>query len=210
MPSPSSRLADRIRLQFRVWSAFYDSPFFQRGYYGRVHRRLVAAIDARGVAPPADVLDLGCGTGELLRVLARKWPEARLVGLDLSPEMLAHAQRKDYGGANVQLTEGSVYELPFEDGAFDLVTNTISSHFYKDLEPALAEIARVIRPGGHFVMAALTNGPLAHVTDELRGLQAAYRSPQRLREALTHAGFTVHRAEPVAWPSWLFVARLPT
>lgn len=198
------RLAGRIRLLFRFWSPIYDSVFFQEGYYRRVHRRLLGALPAE---EPSDVLDVGCGTGELLRAMAHKWPDARLVGLDLSPHMLARASAKDFGGSDVQLVEGSVTQLPFDDAAFDLVTNTISSHFYEDIDAALGEVARVLRPGGRFVMASLTNGPLRLVQRELRALNASYRAPELLRERLEGAGLVVERSEAVAWPSWLFVCR---
>jgi malonyl-CoA O-methyltransferase len=201
--------AERVRRIFSVWSAFYDSPFFQLGYYGRVHARLLAA--AADLAPRA-VLDVGCGTGLLADRLARRWPTARVTGLDLSPEMLAKARTRGAHAGRARFVQGSVYAIPFADGAFDLVTSSVSAHWYLDLDAALAEIARVSRPGAAFLLASLHNGPLALVPGPWRHavatLSARYRSIGVQRDALERAGFAVVRTRRLL-PSntALFVAR---
>lgn len=200
--------SERVQFLFRLWSRVYDRPVFQRTYYGRVHKQLLASIET--LAPGA-VLDAGCGTGELLVTLARRWPQSRLVGLDLSPDMLELARGKDYGRANVDLVEGSVYSLPFENESFDLLTNTISSHFYTNLPQALSEFSRVARPGATLVMASLGNGPLRHFPgpwrDVLPWVDAEYRSPREQRRHMENAGFEVGHVERLPWPAWLYVGR---
>ncbi len=191
---------------FALWSRVYDAPVFQR-FYGHVHRRLLAAAPDRVVA----ALDVGCGTGELLLALARRYPAARLVGLDLSPAMLALARGKDYGPAAVELVEGSVYALPFADGSFELVTSTISSHFYRDFPAAARELARVAAPGAALVMASLGNGPLRLLPGaagrEVHLGAMVHRSPRHQRALLEGAGWEVERVESVVPASWLYVAR---
>jgi ubiquinone/menaquinone biosynthesis C-methylase UbiE len=196
-----------VRPLFRAWSRVYDLSVFQ-AYYGRIHDRIL------GIAPPQleAVLDVGCGTGELLGKLVRRWPSARVVGLDLSSAMLAQAARKPFA-ATVELVEGSVYELPFDSGAFDLVTNTLSSHFYQDLPVALRELFRVTSPGGLLVMASLGNGPGRYLPGPL-GREARFggtvhRAPWAQRRALTDAGFTVERLESIFPMGWLYVAHKP-
>jgi ubiquinone/menaquinone biosynthesis C-methylase UbiE len=190
---------------FRLWSKVYDLPFFQ-AYYGRVHDRILA----RAPEQVSSALDVGCGTGELLVKAARRWPQAHLAGLDLSADMLARGRDKDYGGAEVDLVEGSVYAMPFADGSFDLVTNTVSSHFYRDFPAAIAEIARVTAPGGTLAMASLGNG-LARLLPGPLGEQAAvgvmiYRSPALQRRMLEDGGFAVDRIERLPM-GWLYLAR---
>jgi len=198
----TSRIVEPL---FRVWSKVYDLGVFQ-AYYGRVHDRILALAPG----PYASVLDVGCGTGELLVKLARRWPGARLVGLDLSAEMLAKAAAKQIAG-DVELAHGSVYELPFAAGAFALVTNTLSSHFYQDLPGALRELARVTAPGGTLVMASLGNGPARRlpgaVGRELRLGETIHRSPGAMRHALDAAGFDVESVESLFPVAWLYVAR---
>jgi ubiquinone/menaquinone biosynthesis C-methylase UbiE len=115
-----------------------------RGFYRRL------AQDIAHVAPPeAVVLDVGTGPGVLLAELARLRPDLRLAGVDLSPDMVAAAQRNvaPYGDrATAQV--GDVGALPFADGSFDLIVSSLSLHHWDDLDSAVRELARVRRAGG--------------------------------------------------------------
>lgn len=200
----------RVRFLFRLWSRVYDSPLFQVPFYGRIHQRLLKALGTAG-AEPQDILDVGTGTGQLLVSLANIYPWARIVGLDLSPAMLEKAREKEFGTTDVSFVEAGVYEMPFENERFDVVTNTISSHFYTEFGRALAEIRRVLKPGGLLVMASLGNGPLRFVPG-LREINpgptdAVYRAPQVQKKALESAGFEVIDLERLPWPAWLYVAK---
>jgi ubiquinone/menaquinone biosynthesis C-methylase UbiE len=192
---------------FRLWSTVYDRPIFQWVYYGRVHDRL---LDAATHLAPTRILDVGCGTGELLVKCAERWPDAELVGVDLSGAMLAKARAKPWGNRPPTLTEGNVYHLPFERGGFDLVFNSISSHFYRDGEGAFGEIARVTAAGGRFYQASLGNGLLRFLPgpwkDGLSIPSATYRSPQAQSALLAGAGFKVERLSPYL-NTWLYECR---
>jgi ubiquinone/menaquinone biosynthesis C-methylase UbiE len=98
------------------------------------------------------VLDVGTGTGLVLRALAARsgGERLRLAGIDLSPGMLAVAR-----GAlpDVLLVEGDAAALPFADGEFDVVTCSTALHLFADRDAALAEAVRVLRPGGRVVTA---------------------------------------------------------
>jgi len=96
------------------------------------------------------VLDLGCGPGVVSCTLAAELPTGRVVGADLSEELLAKAQEtKDLLGlANVTFERANVYELPFADGSFDFVYARLVFQHLRDPELALAEIKRVLKPGG--------------------------------------------------------------
>lgn len=187
MPS-EPRHQSLVKGIFRWWSHVYDRPIFQWTIFARVHRRLLEAASA---LEPKRVLDIGCGTGELLMSVARHWPRAELSGVDLSPDMLAKAFSKDYGRP-VHFAEGSVYELPFESDAFDLVLNSISSHFYLEGERAFSEMARVLQSGGTLLQASLTTGvlgrvpKLAHRSVVVPG--AVYRGPGDQRRLIEGAG----------------------
>lgn len=185
---------DRVRQLFRLWSLVYDRPFFQLGYFGHVHRAMMKELPSNR---PEAILDIGCGTGLLLEKLARRWPSTRLVGVDLSGGMLAKARENLAHHPHVELVQGSVYDLPFSDGTFDLVVNTISSHWYLHLGSALDELSRVSRPGGSFIMASLHNGPLSLVPgpwrEELALWSSNFRSVKTQLRTLTDAGFTPRR-----------------
>jgi ubiquinone/menaquinone biosynthesis C-methylase UbiE len=112
--------------------------------------RRATRITARGEA-----IDLGCGPGYLVVEMARRAPELHVTGVDLSDEMLAeaedYARRHDMGQA-VSFKRGDVQQIPFADGSVDLVVSTLSLHHWNDPVAVLDEVARVLRPGGSFLV----------------------------------------------------------
>ncbi len=89
----------------------------------------------------ADVLEVGCGTGLILKEIA---PAARrAVGIDISPGMLEQARER-----GLDVHEGTATELPFEDGSFDMVYSFKVLAHVEEIEQAMCEVARVLRPGG--------------------------------------------------------------
>lgn len=116
------------------------------------YRRL--AIDAASFAPVGgEVLDVGTGPGVLLRELARRRPDLRLTGMDLSVDMIEAATRNlaPYG-ERARAVVGDVTELPFDDDSFDLITTSLSLHHWDRVDAAAPELARVLRPGGRVVV----------------------------------------------------------
>ena len=107
---------------------------------------------ARFVQPRGDehALDVGTGTGPLALALAPLVHD--VVGLDLVPEMLAHARRAAEGIPNLTFVEGDIAHLPFEVGSFDLVTTSRTIHHVPWPEVAIAEMTRVCRVGGHLLV----------------------------------------------------------
>ena len=153
------------------------------------------------------ILEVGCGTGELLLACAKKWPQAGLSGLDLSAHMLEKARAKDFG-REAGLVEGNVYALPFQDGSFDLVVNSISSHFYEDGPKAFGEIGRVTAPGGRLLQASLDNGFFRFIPgpwkEAIHAPSAVYRSPRVQQKLLEEAGFRVEHSGRVATNAYLY------
>jgi len=106
---------------------------------------------ARLSLEPTDrVLDVGCGTGELLARLAAKYPDARLAGLDPVPDMLEVAKRKL--SDKVDLRVGWANELPWPDASFDIVVSCNMFHYITHPVEAIQEMERVLRPGGRIVI----------------------------------------------------------
>lgn len=116
-----------------------------------------------GVELTADdrVLDLGCGTGGRTRSVAELVPQGSIVGIDLSPMMIAHAQEgaARAGLANVEFIAGDVQVFPFDEHAFDIAVSSFGSMFYADPVAAFANVRRSLRPGAR--LALLTWRPLA-------------------------------------------------
>src|SRR5262249_54086649 len=101
---------------------------------------------SRSEAAPGDrVLDVATGTGMVARELVRQ-KGCSVVGVDQSPEMLAQARGRANG--EIELVEASAERLPFEDGEFDALTFTYLMRYVDDPAATLAELARVVKPGG--------------------------------------------------------------
>jgi demethylmenaquinone methyltransferase/2-methoxy-6-polyprenyl-1,4-benzoquinol methylase len=99
--------------------------------------------------PKSRVLDLCCGTGDMTAALLTQRPASGepVIGLDFSAEMLSRARTK-YASANVDWVEGDAMHLPYPDNSFDLVTSAFGFRNLTNYSEGLAEIHRVLRPGG--------------------------------------------------------------
>jgi len=136
---------------------------------------------------PRRVLDVGCGTGYLLRLLAAGCPQAtELAGIDAAPSMIAAAGRAA-GDRRLRFTVGAAERLPYPDDAFDLVVSSTSFDHWADQRAGLGECARVLAPGGHLVLADLFSPLLLPTLLAGRGGKA--RTPGRASHLLRAAGF---------------------
>ncbi len=110
-----------------------------------------AAVEAVAAGPGDRVLDIACGTGMVSRALVERWG-CRVVGLDQSAAMLGRARAMVAASARlterIELVEGEAESLPFADGEFDHLTFTYLLRYVDDPAATLAELARVVKPGG--------------------------------------------------------------
>ena len=147
--------AEGVRTMFDRIAPVYDAMnrVMTFGLDQRWRRRTVQIA----VKPGDRVLDACCGTGDLAIIAARAG--ATVVGLDFSPEMLARARRK---APELEWLEGDLLALPFEDESFDAATVGFGVRNVDDLGRALAELHRVLRPGGLVAILEITRprGPL--------------------------------------------------
>ena len=110
---------------------------------------------------PRRVLDLGCGPGGALAAVARRWPAARLVGVDVAARMLVAARRGWATTPHPALVRADATALPFPSGIFDAVTSHSFLYLAPDRNAVLAEAARVLRPGGRLLLVEPWAGPVA-------------------------------------------------
>jgi len=102
-------------------------------------------------APVRRILDFGCGTGALARLLAVRFPESQVVALDFSGAMVRRAKQALGGltsGPGTRLAVANVGSLPFADGTFDVATSAFVARNLADLAATFAELRRVLRAGG--------------------------------------------------------------
>lgn len=127
---------------------------YEDGWRGQLHREITtrtAALAAREAHAPSRILDVGCGTGQLLRLLATTFPTASaLRGLDPAPSMLAGAATHAHD-PRLSFDAGAAEELPYPDGHFDLVVTTTSFDHWSDQAAGLKQCARVLDAGGLLV-----------------------------------------------------------
>lgn len=119
-------------------------------------------------AHPRRVLDIGSGTGMLLRDLAGLYPDADLVGLDLAFGMSLTARGNLSGNPSVRLLTGDAERLPFGGDAFDLVVSTSTFQWLESLDGAFAEAYRVLAPGGFFSFALFGDRTLHELRSSYR------------------------------------------
>ncbi|MCM1497045.1 MAG: methyltransferase domain-containing protein [Clostridium sp.] len=100
--------------------------------------------------PFSDLLDAGCGTGAMLNLFKRDYPDKNYTGLDLSEKMIETAKKKKLQGVN--FVAGDCENLPFADSSFDVVTCSMSFHHYPNPEQFFKSLHRVLRPGGRLVL----------------------------------------------------------
>jgi malonyl-CoA O-methyltransferase len=143
----SARLTPELRA--RIQASFDESSRNEEHFPSTIDPRIyhVKLIrehlgDLRGKR----VLDLGCGKGRFARVFREQEPEAEIWGLDISEEMLRFVP------AGIQTRAGSMTELPFTDGFFDCAYATESLEHAVEIEKAVAEMCRVVKPGGRLVI----------------------------------------------------------
>ncbi len=181
--------ADAIRREYGFLSAWYD-----RVWSRYIRRSVALTVPHINVDAGQHILDVGCGTGQLLDVLARRTPGATLVGVDLTPAMLhvAHRRLRDRGDVIAAEASG----LPFPQGTFHVVVSTSVLHYLREPRASiLEEWRRCSRPGGTLVVTDWCRDYASmRVLDRLlRSIDPAHNralTVVELRSALIEAGYT--------------------
>ncbi|MDR2215896.1 MAG: malonyl-ACP O-methyltransferase BioC [Nevskiaceae bacterium] len=184
----------QVARSFGAASARYDDAALLQA---QVRDELLSRLDALH-PQPATVLDLGCGTGAAAAALKKRYPRARVIAADIAPGMLAVARQRSRFWRRFECIEADAHRLPLPVASVDLIFTNLMLQWADPLDAALAEIARVLRPGG--LLLASSFGP-----ETLQQLRWAWREADDavhvnhfvdmhdFGSALQRAGFT----EPV-------------
>jgi ubiquinone/menaquinone biosynthesis C-methylase UbiE len=158
---------------------------------------------AVGIEPGDRVLDVGCGTGYFVRMLAQAvGPTGSAVGVDAAPEMVAYARSRSDKKATVSFDVGSAAALSFPDSSFDVVVSSLTMHHLAatDQLPAVREMRRVLKPGGRLLIAEF-QAPKGHGWRLLlgpTGLAAMGHAVPHIEAQVAEVGFTEIKLGDVA------------
>lgn len=173
-----------------------------------VHGLASGVLEWLDAKPGESILDLGCGDGQLTRRIAAVG--AHVVGVDLSPEMLAAARSR-----GIEAREASAESLPFADRSFDAVFSNAVLHWVRGQDAMMAEVRRVLKPGGRFVAEMGGHGNVAAIRVAFMAVLARhgfadceegvnyYATPEAYTRRLERHGFNVERIELIPRPTLL-------
>jgi ubiquinone/menaquinone biosynthesis C-methylase UbiE len=166
-------------------------------------------LDLAGIAAGQHVLDIGCGTGtQAIATWRRVQPGGTVVGIDISPNMLAAARRKARrAGLEIDFREADAAQLPFESDRFDVVTITTVMHMIPDEQQriCLREAARVLHGGGRLLVIDYAGDVTARRHWSAKHGRHGSFDLATLRPALSQEGFEEIEAGPLSWLSLHFL-----
>ncbi|HEU5410737.1 MAG TPA: methyltransferase domain-containing protein [Candidatus Acidoferrales bacterium] len=190
MPSAAN---ENLRKKFNAWADEGKGESMEKE-----HRPIVEpTLALMHIAPNENILDVGCGGGWLVRELASRAPKGRVVGMDISDEMLAHARQASTNMRNTEFIIGSVDAIPRDANSFGKIISVESSYYWPDAPAGIREIFRVLRPGGSawILINYYRDNPYCHQWGKLLKIPAHLFSAEEWAEMLRKAGFAsvMHR-----------------
>src|SRR4051812_33982024 len=135
---------DLLREEFNRWAEAGRGEGMEQEHLPIV----LPMLDRMRIAPDDNVLDIGCGSGWLDRLIAEQLPEGRVVGLDVSDEMIRRARRNNDELENAMFVVGEAGEIPWDAQFFNKVVSVESAYYWPDPARALREIFRILLDGG--------------------------------------------------------------
>ena len=160
-------------------------------------------LEKMGLAATDNVLDIGCGSGWLSRRLSKSVPEGRVVGMDISDEMIRVARRNSIDHDNLLFVGGEVGEIPWESNFFTHAISVESAYYWPDPASGIREIHRVLRPGGvaWILINYYRDNPHCHQWGALLKVPTRLLSAGEWTELFRGAGFARVSHERIADPS---------
>jgi ubiquinone/menaquinone biosynthesis C-methylase UbiE len=167
---------------FERRSSTYEDSFLYNFIFDWIHRDALNSVPAGSAFK--NILDIGCGTGRLLRKAAKRWPDAQLTGVDPAEGMVNKARRLS---PQAQFQVGIAEALQLPDGSIDLALSTMSFHHWQDQLQGVQQVARVMHPAGIFVLVDICL-PFGLRKIFRHGRQA---NPSAVREMFARSGLDI-------------------
>ena len=186
MPSPDS--GSSLGEEFNRWAEAGRGEGMEQDHLPIA----LSVLEKMRLAPTDNVLDVGCGTGWLSRRLAKSVPEGRVVGMDISDEMIRHARRGSVDFDNLMFVAGEVAQIPWQPNFFSHVISVESSYYWPDPAAGIKDIFRVLGDGGSawILINYYHDNPHCHQWGSLLAVPTHLFSAEEWAEHFRTAGFT--------------------
>jgi SAM-dependent methyltransferase len=160
-------------------------------------------LEKMGLGAADNVLDVGCGAGWLSRRLAKLVPEGRVVGMDISDEMIRHARRSSVDFGNLLFVTGEVTGIPWQPHFFSHAISVESSYYWPEPAAGVKDIFRVLHDGGSawILINYYRDNPHCHQWGELLAVPTQLLSGEEWAGLFRNAGFTNVAHERIVDPS---------
>jgi arsenite methyltransferase len=178
---------EQLREEFNRWAEAGKGESMQHEHWP-ITKPVLARMQ---IAPTDNILDAGCGAGWLSRILAGLANEGRVVGMDISDEMVRHARQKSADFANLVFVVGGVEEIPWENHFFDHVISVESSYYWPDPAKGIRELHRVLREGASawILINFYFDNPYCHQWAEKLQVPTHLFSAEDWKQLFRDAGF---------------------
>ncbi len=199
---PEAKRQEQLREEFNRWADAGRGEEMEHDHWPITK----PALELMRIAPTDNILDVGCGAGWLSRILSRGVPEGRVVGMDISDEMIHRARRASVDFANLVFIVGEVDEIPWESNFFSRVISVESSYYWPDPAKGVREIYRVLGEGGSawILINYYRDNPHSHQWGEKLAVPTHLLSGDEWGKMFRDAGFkdVAHRriADPTPNP----------
>jgi len=185
MPSPDS--GSSLGEEFNRWAEAGRGEGMEQDHLPIA----LPVLEKMRLAPTDNVLDVGCGAGWLSRRLAKSVPEGRVVGMDISDEMIRHARRASVDFDNLMFVAGEVAQIPWQPNFFSHVISVESSYYWPDPAAGIKDIFRVLGDGGSaWILINYRDNPHCHQWGSLLAVPTHLFSAEEWAEHFRTAGFT--------------------
>ena len=191
----STNAEKKLQTEFNEWAEAGRGDEMER-HHMPIFEPTLPLMD---VKPTDRVLDLGCGSGWATRLVAKRLHPKKIVGIDISDEMVRRAEEQSKGITNIEFRQGAAEKIPLPDGSIDKIFSIESFYYWPDQMAGLKEVKRVLTPGGKLFMLInlyKDNHYSLRWADELKVPVHALSQAEYI-DLLTKAGFSGAEARRV-------------
>lgn len=185
MTEPAS--SEQLREEFNRWADAGKGESMEHEHWPITR----PVLERMSIAPADNILDAGCGAGWLSRILAGLANEGRVVGMDISDEMVRHARQKSAEFGNLVFVVGGIEEIPWEANFFDHAISVESSYYWPDPAQGIRELNRVLRDGASawILINFYRDNPYCHQWAEKLHVPVHLFSAEEWKQLFREAGF---------------------